>query len=91
MGVILAAMGFIQGAMLEYGVNFTDSVVEMRPWWVARTFSGVAMDVGMALFFYNLWRSAREGEPVETIPVSLGDPRRAVPRDGRDRPENASE
>jgi cytochrome c oxidase cbb3-type subunit 1 len=69
MGVILAAMGFIQGAMLEYGVNFTDSVVEMRPWWVARTLSGIAMDVGMALFFYNLWRSAREGEPAEAIPV----------------------
>ncbi|MDC4225892.1 MAG: cbb3-type cytochrome c oxidase subunit II [Candidatus Manganitrophus sp.] len=25
----------------------------------------------MALFFYNLWRSARDGEPIESVPVSL--------------------
>lgn len=76
MGVILAAMGFMQGAMLEYGVNFTDSIVEMKPWWMARTFSGAAMDIGMGLFFYNLWRSAREGAPIEAAPAP---PRPTVP------------
>lgn len=69
MAVILTAMGFIQGAMLEYGASFVDSVAELKPWWIARTLTGVTMDIGAALFFYNLWKGAREGAPIEAIPA----------------------
>lgn len=68
MMLILMAAGFIQGSMLEHGVQFVDTVVTMKPWWVARSLSGFVMDIGMALFFYNLWKTAREGEPLSDAP-----------------------
>ncbi|MBI4809679.1 MAG: cbb3-type cytochrome c oxidase subunit I [Nitrosomonadales bacterium] len=63
----LAAQGFIQGSMLEYGANFVDSVVEMKPWWFARTLAGASMDLGLLLMAVNLVMTAREGVPFEMI------------------------
>ena len=45
----LTVQGFIQGAMLEHGADFVDSVKEMQPWWVARTIVGTIMDVALGL------------------------------------------
>ncbi len=60
----LAAQGFIQGSMLEYGANFVDSVVEMKPWWVTRTLAGATMDAGFVLMAINLVMTARDGVPL---------------------------
>lgn len=61
----LAAQGLIQGSMLEYGANFVDSVVEMKPWWFTRTLAGATMDIGFVLMTINLVMTAREGKPFE--------------------------
>lgn len=61
----LAAQGFIQGSMLEYGANFVDSVVEMKPWWFTRTLAGLTMDIGFLLMTINLVMTARAGLPFE--------------------------
>lgn len=61
----LATQGFIQGSMLEYGANFVDSVVEMKPWWFARTLAGATMDIGFVLMTINLVMTARAGAPFE--------------------------
>lgn len=61
----LAAQGFVQGGMLEYGANFVDTMKEMAPWWEARTFAGAVMDIGLALMLFNLAKSARSGKPFE--------------------------
>lgn len=61
----LAAQGFVQGGMLEYGANFVDTVKEMMPWWEARTIAGAVMDIGLALMVANLLQSARFGAPFE--------------------------
>lgn len=60
----LTAQGFIQGAMLENGVDFVDSVKAMQPWWVARTIVGTVMDVALGFMAYNFYKTVREGEPV---------------------------
>lgn len=65
MGLILIGMGFIQGSMLEYGANFVDTVVEMKPWWTARSLTGITMDIGILLFWINLYKTAREGRTPE--------------------------
>ncbi|MDP3090578.1 MAG: cbb3-type cytochrome c oxidase subunit I [Nitrospira sp.] len=65
MVVGLSAQGFVQGSMLEYGANFVDTVKEMKPWWVARTLGGVAMDVALLLMVINFYKTAREGEALE--------------------------
>lgn len=65
MAVVLTAMGFVQGSMLEYGVNFVDTVRELKPWWAARSLSGLTMDIGIALMVINFYRTAREGKLIE--------------------------
>ncbi|WP_447969188.1 cbb3-type cytochrome c oxidase subunit I [Nitrospira sp. M1] len=66
MAVGLTAQGFIQGSMLEYGANFVDSVNTMKPWWVARTLGGVAMDVALVLMVINFYQTARQGILIES-------------------------
>lgn len=61
----LAAQGFIQGSMLEYGANFVDTVKEMRPWWITRTLAGATMDIGIVLMMVNFYCTARYGKPFE--------------------------
>ena len=61
----LAAQGLVQGSMLEYGVNFVDTVVEMKPWWLVRTLAGATMDIGFVLMVINMVMTARQGVPFE--------------------------
>lgn len=61
----LTAQGFVQGSMLEYGANFVDSVVSMKPWWLGRTLAGATMDIGFLLMLINFIQSARHGRAVE--------------------------
>ncbi len=59
----LTAQGFIQGSMLEFGSNFVDTVVEMKPWWITRTLAGATMDIGFLLMVINFYQTARHGAP----------------------------
>lgn len=61
----LTAQGFVQGSMLEYGANFVDSVVAMKPWWLGRTLAGATMDIGFLLMVINFVQTARHGKPVQ--------------------------
>lgn len=78
----LAAQGLVQGSMLEYGANFVDTVVEMKPWWVTRTLAGATMDIGLVLMAVNLVMTAREGKPFiapdETAPLAVLETRPAT-------------
>ncbi|GIW54648.1 MAG: hypothetical protein KatS3mg082_1052 [Nitrospiraceae bacterium] len=74
MAVGLTAQGFVQGSMLEFGANFVDTVKEMKPWWVARTVGGVAMDVALLLMFINFYKTAQEGTPVEREDLETAGP-----------------
>ena len=78
----LAAQGFVQGSMLEYGANFVDSVVEMKPWWITRTLAGATMDIGFVLMTINLYMTARAGVPfevpAENSPLAVSEARPAV-------------
>ena len=68
----LAAQGLVQGSMLEYGVNFVDTVVEMKPWWLVRTLAGATMDIGFVLMVINMVMTARLGAPFElTAPSAI--------------------
>jgi cytochrome c oxidase cbb3-type subunit I/II len=82
MAVVLTAMGFVQGSMLEYQANFVDTIKELKPWWVVRTLSGLTMDIGFLLFVINFYKTAREGQPLEReVPeTSLWQPTPSVPR-----------
>ncbi len=62
----LTAQGFIQGAMLDNGADFVDSIKEMQPWWVARTIVGTIMDVALGFMAYNFYKTVREGLPAKS-------------------------
>ena len=55
MFIVLCTAGFIQGEMQQRNdTSFVDTMAGIKPLWVARTVGGTIMDVGLALFFYNL-------------------------------------
>ena len=58
MGIVLGAQGFQQGFMLMAGTEWLDSLVSIKPYWIARTLAGASMDIGMTLLVYNLMRTA---------------------------------
>ena len=63
MSGILSAQGLLQGFMLMSGVEFLDSVEAMRPFWWARTLTGIAMDVGASLLVLTLARTSGARRP----------------------------
>jgi cytochrome c oxidase cbb3-type subunit I len=40
------------------GVEWLDSVVQMRAYWLVRTLAGISMDIGMSLLIINLMMTA---------------------------------
>jgi cytochrome c oxidase cbb3-type subunit 1 len=60
MGLVLAAQGLQQGYLLMAGVEWVDTLVTMKPFWLVRTLSGISMDLGISLLVYNLMRTALE-------------------------------
>ncbi|MEJ2314985.1 MAG: cbb3-type cytochrome c oxidase subunit I [Nitrospirota bacterium] len=59
MGSGLIIQGLTQGTMLMEGAVFVDSLKAMKPYWLIRTFSGISMDLGVALVAINLLRGER--------------------------------
>ena len=67
MGIVLSAAGLQQGYMLMAGVEWLDTVVSIRPYWLVRTLAGISMDIGMTLLVYNLMRTAMAAGPVPVV------------------------
>ena len=58
MGLVLTAGGLQQGFQWMNGVEWVDSIVPMKPYWLVRTLSGISMDVGMTLLVINMMMTA---------------------------------
>ncbi len=72
MGVDLSAAGLQQGYMLMAGVEWVDSLVSMRPFWMVRTMAGISMDIGMTLLVYNLMRTVLAAEALAPAAQPIG-------------------
>ncbi len=79
MGVDLSAAGLQQGYMLMAGVEWVDSLVSMRPYWMVRTMAGISMDLGMTLLVYNLMRTVLAAEAPAAQPIGGVSLARATP------------
>ncbi len=62
MGLDLTLAGLQQGFMLMAGVEWLDSLVSIRPYWLVRTVAGASMDIGMSLLVINLMRTMLSAE-----------------------------
>jgi cytochrome c oxidase cbb3-type subunit 1 len=58
MGLLLVVQGLHQGFMLMGGAEWMRSVNVMRPYWWVRTFTGIAMDIGISLVVYTLMKTS---------------------------------
>ncbi len=72
MGLDLTMAGLQQGFSLMSGVEWLDSLVAIRPYWLVRTAAGISMDIGMSLLVYNLMRTVLAARTSES-------PTRAAP------------
>ncbi len=62
MALVLWAAGIIQGHMLLNNVDWPDTVQTNQFYWLARTFGGTLMDIGMVIFAYNIIQTIRKGK-----------------------------
>jgi cytochrome c oxidase cbb3-type subunit 1 len=69
MGLVLTAAGLQQGFEWMLGVEWVNTIVQMRPYWLVRTFSGISMDIGMSLLVINLMMTALAGPAEGRQPI----------------------
>jgi cytochrome c oxidase cbb3-type subunit 1 len=67
MGIGLTFGGLQQGYMWMNQVEWIDSIVSIKPYWLFRTLSGISMDIGMSLLVINLLLTARAGSRTRTL------------------------
>jgi cytochrome c oxidase cbb3-type subunit 1 len=58
MVLVLSAQGLRQGFMLIAGTEWVHSVDAIRPYWLVRTFTGQAMNIGISLVVYVLMKTS---------------------------------
>ncbi|MGH6930327.1 MAG: hypothetical protein ACREEV_18560, partial [Dongiaceae bacterium] len=58
MGLVLTAGGLLQGYAWMAAVEWVDSILPVRPFWLVRTAAGISMDIGMSLLVLNLMLTA---------------------------------
>jgi cytochrome c oxidase cbb3-type subunit 1 len=58
----------MNGFQLIAGTDWLKTVIARYPWWWFRTFSGIAMDVGMSLMIINFMMTALWGDPLPATP-----------------------
>ena len=66
MGLDLTLAGLQQGYMLMAGVEWVDTLVSIRPYWLVRTIAGASMDVGISLLVINLMRTVLTTQPAQS-------------------------
>jgi cytochrome c oxidase cbb3-type subunit I len=71
MGLVLSAAGLQQGYQWMNGVEWLDSLVWVKPYWLARTLAGISMDIGMSLLVVNLMLTALTSPAAEAQGIRL--------------------
>ena len=60
----LTALGLIEGYMWIEMAPFSNVIIAAIPFWFTRFLGGILIYLGFLLFAYNLWKTARVGEPI---------------------------
>jgi cytochrome c oxidase cbb3-type subunit 1 len=68
MGLDLTAGGLQQGYAWMNGVEWLDSLIRMKPYWLVRTVAGISMDIGMTLLVVNMMMTAFTRTATATSP-----------------------
>lgn len=65
MFVDLLAAGLVHGNMQKNLNPWIEIVDMLRPYWAVRTFAGAMIVTGLALWIWNLWKTARTAKPYD--------------------------
>jgi cytochrome c oxidase cbb3-type subunit 1 len=55
----LTAAGVIQGYLWKSLALWEDSIIASFPYWMIRTYAGIAIIAAQFLLFYNMWMTSR--------------------------------
>src|SRR5258708_20999042 len=69
MGLDLTLAGLQQGYMLMAGVEWLDSLVAIRPYWLVPTVAGASMDLRMSPLVYNPKRTMLFAQTPPSVPL----------------------
>ena len=82
MGLVLTAGGLLQGYTWMSAVEWVDSILPVRPFWLVRTLAGISMDTGMSLLVLNLMITALRRPAAERRAAAPHAPGAAVAEGG---------
>ncbi|MGC5326385.1 cbb3-type cytochrome c oxidase subunit I [Brevibacillus sp. SYSU BS000544] len=60
---VMQGFGWADGK--QYGIQFVELMTALRPFSMVRGVGGILMFLGQVVFVYNIFRSVRDGKPVE--------------------------
>ncbi|MCA9806316.1 MAG: cbb3-type cytochrome c oxidase subunit I [Cyanobacteria bacterium HKST-UBA06] len=70
MMITLTIAGLVQAAGWHFAVPFDQWVIELVPYWLLRSFSGVLIVGGQILYAYNMYKTIFNGDECEPLPES---------------------
>jgi len=66
----LTAAGLVQSAGWHHGIPVDQWVIELEPYWIIRTFSGVLIVLGQVAYMFNIYKTVFHSEQCEPLPHS---------------------
>ena len=69
----LLVAGVVQGTLWQNLAPWEQSIVASMPFWHIRTVAGVAIVTGQLLQAWNMWMTARSGEPEATMAPAVAE------------------
>jgi cytochrome c oxidase cbb3-type subunit I len=70
MVAVLTVAGLVQAAGWHHGIPLDQWVIELVPYWYARSFSGILIVLGQILFLFNVYKTVFCPEETEPLPYS---------------------
>jgi cytochrome c oxidase cbb3-type subunit 1 len=71
-GVVQAGMWNAMNADGSLTYTFMETMVEMYPYWWARVVGGIIFLLGIVVFIYNIYMTARKSEPAASAASAAG-------------------
>jgi cytochrome c oxidase cbb3-type subunit I len=70
MMISLTIAGLVQAAGWHHGIPIDQWVIELEPYWIVRSLSGVMIVLGQILFMFNIYKTVFNPQQCEELPQS---------------------
>jgi cytochrome c oxidase cbb3-type subunit I len=66
----LTIAGLVQAAGWHHGIPVDQWIIELEPYWIIRSISGVMIVLGQVLYMYNIYKTVFRAKECEALPQS---------------------